>query len=126
MPVLSTVAGLVDSLNIGPLEVERRAPPTPNEFGGFDASPATVIRVNPIVAHNLEGRDLDQMPEAERTKETVEFYSRRRLFSTEDGQAADVVRYNGRKFRIVKTRNYDLQGEVFISIGQLEDLQARP
>ncbi len=126
MAVLSTVASLIDSLNVGPLQVERRGPPTPNAYGGFDAATPVVLTVNPISAHNLDGRDLQQLPEAERTTETVEFYTQTRLFSTEDGQAADVVLYNGRRFRIIRTKNYYLQGDVFISIGQLEDLQARP
>lgn len=126
MPVLGTVASLVDSLNVGPLQVERRGPPTANAYGGFDAATPAVLFVSPIAAHNLDGRDLLQLPEAERTSETVEFYTRQRLFSTEDGQDADVVLYNGRRFRIIRTKNYDLQGGVFVSIGQLEDLQARP
>ena len=120
------VADLVDRFDVGPLQVERRTPPTPNAWGGFDTAPATVLSIRPISAHNVQGRDLDQLPEADRVSEVVQFYTRTRLYTATDGFAPDVVLYQGRRWRIVTVRDFDPQGGIYCALGVLEDPQARP
>lgn len=120
------VASLVDDFNVGPLEVERRNPPTQNEFGGYDAATASVVTLDPVAAHNTTGRDLDQVPEADRNSEVVQFYTRERLFVADGGRAADVVLYRDRKFRIIRVRDFEVQGGVYCAFGALQDVQAVP
>ncbi len=117
---------IIDDCNVGPLQVERRLPPVPNAYGGFDPSPAVAVTLNPVAAHNVDGRDLLQVPEADRTSEMVQFYTKVRLFVADGGQAPDVVTYRGRRFRIVRVQDYELQGGVYCSMGALEDLQSKP
>ena len=123
MVLLSTVASLVDSLNIGPLAVERASAPVANAWGGYDTPTPATFQINPIAAHVSTGRDLDSDRSADRNSERVEFYTRRRLFVSDGGQAADVITYQGRRYRVIQTQNYDPQGAVYISIGVLEDVQ---
>lgn len=117
------VADLIDDCNMGPLMVERKGQPTKNAHGGFDDAPVTLIRFNPIAAHNTSGRDLDQVPEADRNSELVTFQAKRRFFVADGGQAADVVRYQGRRFRVVAVMDYTLQGGVYIAHAALVDVQ---
>lgn len=120
------VASLVHEFNVGPLTVERRSTPTQNQFGGFDPAVAEMVGLDPVAAHNLTGRDLDQVPEADRNSEVVQFYTLERLHVADAGRVADVVLYRGRRFRIIKVRDFELQGEVFCAFGALEDVQAVP
>ena len=120
------VGSLIDECNVGPLTLERRLAPTPNAFGGFDAQAPQILTLEPVAAHNLTGRDLDQLPEADRNSEIVEFYTKIRLFVADVGHAPDVVLYQGRRWRIVRVMDYDIQGDVYMSYGALEDLQAVP
>lgn len=117
---------LIDDCNVGPLQVERRTPPTQNQFGGFEAAAPVVFDLNPVAAHTLNGRDLLQVPEADRNGEVVRFQTKVRLFVADGGHAPDVVTYRGRRWRIVRVDDYLLQGGVFIADGALEDLQAQP
>jgi hypothetical protein len=117
------VGGLIDECNVGPLQVERRLPPVQNSFGGFDRQAPTVFQLNPVAAHTLNGRDLLQVPEADRNGEVTRFQAKERLFVADGGQAADVITYRGRRWRIVRVDDYLLQGGVFIADGALEDLQ---
>lgn len=117
------VAELIDDCNVGPLTVERRAAPTQNEFGAYEPSAVTLITVDPVAAHNLTGRDLLQLPEADRNREVTEFYTKVRLFVADDGQAADVVQYNNRRWRVIKVLDYEQQGAVYMSWGILVDKQ---
>ncbi len=137
MTVMDPVSSLVDDFDpgIGPLTVERRVAPTQNEFGGWDASPAITFQLSPVAAHNVSGRDLDQVPEADRNSEIVQFYARDGSFPagidvgfrvSDQGYGADVVLYEGRRYRIVTVRNFSPQGRVWCAMGALEDVQARP
>ncbi len=120
------VADLIDEFNVGPLTVERRSTPTQNQFGGREPVAAEVVALDPVAAHNLTGRDLDQVPEADRNSEVVQFYSQVRLRVADGGRVADVVEYQSRRFRIVRVRDFDPQGGVFCAFGALEDVQAVP
>ena len=120
------VGCIIDDCNVGPLQVERRGPPVQNEFGGFDAAAPVVFSLNPVAAHNLDGRDLLQVPEADRNSETVQFYTKQRLHVADGGFAPDVVLYRGRRWRITRVQDYEIQGGVFCALGTLEDLQSIP
>lgn len=120
------VASLISDCNLGPLTVERRVPPVKNKYGGMDASPPVLITLDPVTWHTLNGRDLDQVPEADRNSEIRQFYTWERLHVADDGQAADVVLEGGRRYRCIKVNNYDPQGRVFFTLAVLEDPQARP
>ena len=121
------VASLIDDFNVGPLTVERRDPPVANQFHGYDpATPAEQIVLDEVAAHNVEGRDLLQVPEADRNTEVVQFYTKVRLHVADDGRIADIVNYRDRRYRIVRVRDFELQGEVYCAFGALEEVQALP
>jgi len=122
MPLLN-VNSLVTSFNVGPLTVTRRSPPTQNQYGGYEPGAANVFQINPVAVHNMTGRDLQQVPEADRNIETIKIYTKVRLYVADGGQAADVLTYQGRNFRIVQVADFDPQGAVYISLGQLQDVQ---
>lgn len=115
------VADLIDEFDVGPLTVERRVTPTQNAFGGYTDAVATQVILNPVAAHNVVGRDLEQVPEADRNTEIVQFYTKVRLFVADGGQVADIVTYNDRRFRIIKVRDFDLQGGIYCAFGALEE-----
>ncbi len=113
------VKSLIARFNVGPLTVARRVPPVQNVYGGYVEATGSQVTLDPVAAHNVEGRDLEQVPEADRNTEIVEFYTLVRLHVADGDQAADVVTYRDRDFRIVKVLDYDLQGETYISFGAL-------
>jgi hypothetical protein len=116
------VKELLTEFNVGPLTVARRDQPTRNVYGGYEQATSTQVTLDPVAAHNLEGRDLEQVPEADRNTEIVQFYSLVRLHAADGEQAADVITYRDRDFRIIKSMDYDLQGEVWISWGALVEI----
>ena len=117
------VAPVIVEFNVGPLAVERRSAPTQNAFGGRDSAAPVPIVLDPVSAHNLTGRDLDRVPEAGRNSEVVQFYTFVRLFVADGGNAADVVLHRSRRYRIVKVRDFEVQGGVYCAFGALEDVQ---
>ena len=124
MPTLSNVAGIIPSLaTAGGIDVARKGLPIQNSYGEYEAAPEVIIHIEPVVVHNLSGRDLDQLPEANRNRETIEVYTRVRLFVSDDGQDADIVIYRARRFKAIQAMDYELQGGVYITICSMEDKQ---
>lgn len=121
MPLQPNVAGLVQSFNVGPLTLTRRTSPTQNEFGGYDDVTPSSVTLDPVAIHPVTGRDLDQVPEAHRNRETIRVYTTVRLYVGDGGQAADTVSYRGRTWRVVNTEDNELQGGVYLSLAVLED-----
>lgn len=119
MPLLPNVAGLVDNFNVGPLTVHRPGLPTETEFGDFLPAVDATVQLNPVAVHTLSGRDLEQLPEADRNTETIQLYTRVRLFVADGGAIADVVEYQGRSFRVTQVQDNDPQGGVYIALAQL-------
>jgi hypothetical protein len=118
------VACLIDDCQIaGGLNIRRAAPPAQNVYGGWDRQAYATIRISPIAVHNLTGRDLDQLPEADRNSEAIRVYTKVRLFVADGGQAADVVEYQGRLWRVTQVLDYSLQGAVYVSTATLQDVQ---
>jgi len=135
MAVLPTVWSLVDSLATGPITIERQGQKTQTKYGDWQAGAVTSFVVTPVSAHNATGRDLLQVPEADRNRETVKFIAREGSFPAgqergwrvaDKGYQADVAIYRGRRFRFINSRDFELQGRVWIGLGVLEELQSVP
>ena len=125
MPVLSNVNGIIESLKIpGGCQIARKSEPIQNAYGTYTAAAETIINVPKCVIHNLGGRDLEQLPEANRTRETIQIYTYIRLYVADGGKDADIVIYRGRRFKVIRVMDYDLQGACYISIAQLEEENA--
>lgn len=122
----------VDAFNVGPLTVERRSAPTKDDYGVYQPGPATTYVVNPVAAHPVTGRDLDVLPEADRNSGVYQFYARRNSFPanitngwrvSDKGYDADIVQYNGRRYRLTAAPDYNLQGRVWCALGVLMETQ---
>ncbi len=130
-PVASTVDDFDLTPELGPLLVERRTSPVKNTTGGYDPASPSTISVQPWSAHNVTGRDLDQVPEADRNSEVVQFYTRdgswpgvaKGFRVADQGSAADVVAYNGRNYRVTTVRDFSPQGRVWCGFGVLMETQ---
>lgn len=114
------VIDLLTEYNVGPLDVERRGPPVQNPFGGYSEVDASIIRLDPVAVHSVDGQGLLQVPEADRQSEVIKVYTSTRLYVGREGQAPDVLLYAGSRFRIVSVVDLARQGSVFISLGVLE------
>lgn len=109
---------------LGPLKVERRAAPALNEFGEFVSPAPTILRVSPWVAHTAGGRALAQVPEADRSKETIEIYVQNfRLYVADNNRQPDVVHYDDRRWRVVVANRFAAQGRVHFALAVLLDTQ---
>ena len=125
MSIPLPVAPLVEHCRIpGGLIIRRAGQPVQDgTFGDFVAAPETSIRFDPIAVHNLSGRDLDQLPEADRNSEAVRVYTWSRVYVADGGQAADILEYQSRDWRCTQALDYSLQGAVWISTFTLVDVQ---
>lgn len=126
------VGSIINRFNVGPLTMTRYGAPTKNARGAYESVTPFTFEVSPIAAHTVDGRQLLQVPEADRNSEIVEFYARTssfpaaqvaKFFVADGGNQADVLAYDGRLFRIVTAHNYDVQGGVHIAFGALQDKQ---
>lgn len=115
------LAPLVRATNVGPLVLYRAAPPVANAYGGFDASAPATLSLEPVTVHTASGRDLDQLPEADRTRETVQIHTLEALHVADGDQAADRLVYQARVYRVVHVEDYSRMGGVWISLGVLEE-----
>jgi len=112
---------LVQLYNVGPLALYRTAPPTRNEFGESVVPSSIVITLNPVSVHPVNGKELEQLREADRTKEVTKFYTLVRTYVS-DG-FSDVVTWSGRNWKISNVSDFSTQGGVYISLGVLLDVQ---
>lgn len=126
------VGKVINRFNVGPLTMTRRSAPTKNARGGYEPVTPFTFEVTPIAAHTVDGRQLLQVPEADRNSEIMEFYARTssfpagqagKFFVADGGNGADILSYNGRLFRIVTAHDYATQGGVHIAFGALQDVQ---
>ena len=122
MALLDAVSSLVTRYNVGPLTVHRPGPGVQNAYGDYTDAAAATITIDPVAVHTATGRALLQVPEADRTIETIELYTNVRLYLSEDGQVADRVEYRDRTFRVVHVDDYDLQGGIYLALAQLEEV----
>jgi hypothetical protein len=118
------VASLIDDCAIpGGLTIRRAGQATQNQYGGFTPAVSVGILINPIAVHNMTGRDLDQLPEADRNSEAIRVYTKRQVFVQDNNQAADIVEYQSRTWRVTQVLDYSIQGGVYISTATLQDVQ---
>ena len=118
------VDGLIDDFAIpGGLVLLRSLSPVKNARGSFVAQPDQAIPLRPVAAHNYSGRDLLQLPESDRTGETIRVYTKVRVYSGSGGFTADKLQYRGRTWRCVQVLDYSIQGGVYVSTFVLQDVQ---
>jgi hypothetical protein len=122
MALLSSVAGLINSFNQGPLTVTRRGPPTRNAYGEFVEGAGVAVVLNPVAVHVASSRSRENLPEAIRNRETIEVYTRgQRMYVGNDGYASDVIAYQGRNYVVSFVDDYLLNGGVYMALAVLED-----
>lgn len=122
------VASLVEDFDLspvlGPLKIERRAAPSLNALGEQVSSAPTYLRVRPWTAHTASGRNLLQVPEADRNTEVIEVYVKNvRLYVADASREPDVVHYEGRRFRVTVVNRFAKQGNVYFALAVLLDEQ---
>jgi hypothetical protein len=122
MAVFGSMPGLIAQMSIGPLTVLRATAPTQNERGGFDPGDIEDGELNPVAVHTVSGRELEQVPEADRHRETIRVYTVERLHVTDDGQSSDRIVYDGRLYRVTASENYGPQGDVYMALAVLDDI----
>jgi hypothetical protein len=117
------VAEMISEMNMGPLTLERASAPVQNSRGAYEPSTPAALVLDPVVTHTLTGRDLDQVPEANRTSEVRVFYATVRIYVADGGNDADVITFEGRKFRVFSSSNAAAEGGVYWANASLEDDQ---
>lgn len=137
MSLVDPIATLINDFDLtaelGPLVVERRVAAGKNAFGAYEPAAGVPFNLSPWSAHDVSGRTLEQMPEADRNKGPVQFYARNGSFPgvvakgfrvSDDGSDSDVMLYRGRRYRTTMVRDFDAQGRVWCAVAVLEDVQA--
>jgi hypothetical protein len=119
--VTLSIPPLIESFNVGPLTVHRPAPPVQNDWGGYDEGVDVLVTVDPVSVHTLRGRDLWQVPEADRNREIIVLYTTARLYVADDGNVADRVDYQGHTYRVITVEDYDSNGGCYTARAALED-----
>jgi PAS domain-containing protein len=120
------VSSLVDDFDLtsalGPLKVERRVAPTLNAQGEFETAAPTYLRLSPWTAHTASGRNLQQVPEADRSTEVTEFYVQNtRLYVADGNRPPDILHYQDRRWRVVTVNRFGAQGRVWFVLAVLVD-----
>lgn len=131
---MDPVASLVNDFDLtpdeGPCVVDRYPQPTKNARGAFEPGSPSPFNLSPWVAHNVTGRDLLQLPEADRNSEIVQIYANNSSFPgaivkgfrvADDGKGADIFTYRARRYRVIMVRDFSIQGRVWCAWGTLED-----
>ena len=107
----------------GGLSVEVPGTDTINALGHVvTAAPSTVV-YDPIAVHVATTRDMQRLPEADRTTETIALYSVVSL-RTAGGSAPYIVTYGGRRYVVSDVSDHDAQGGVWHSLAKLEQTTA--
>lgn len=117
---LLDVASLIDEFNVGPIPCIRKGAPALNAYGEFVPAAASTIQLNPCAVHTATGTTLLQLAEADRNTETIEVYTKgQRLYAADDSQAADIVQYQGKKYKVSVTNDYEQNGGVYFALAVL-------
>jgi hypothetical protein len=114
------VSGLVAHFNYGPLTVQRAGPPTLSALGAFQDATPVPVTLNPVGVHTLNGRELEQVPEADRLREHIKIYTKVRLYVADGDKVADRLEWRGRTYRVISVKDYELQAGAYLSIAVLE------
>jgi hypothetical protein len=117
--IVEGLGEMILDLNMGPLVLERRAAPVQNDRGVWVEQAPTLINVNPVVWHTLEGRELALSKAADMNKEVRRFYARIRFYVSDTG--SDIVQCEGKRYRFLSSSDYLTSGGVFFGDAVLED-----
>ncbi len=120
------VASLIDLFDQGPVVITRALAGAINDYGEVTPGGTSSVTLDPVAIHVATGRDLEVLPEADRTRETIKIYSRVALYTTQGDYTADIVPYQGRVYRVVTSTNINTNGLVWVSLAQLVDAGGPP
>jgi hypothetical protein len=124
LDVDSLVADFDLASQYGSLVIERRAAPTLGTGGVFTSPAPTLMHVRPWTAHTASGREILEVPEADRNKEATVFYVQNIPIYVADGnRQADVFRYQDRRWVASVVHRYGAQGRVWFAVCVLADTQ---
>jgi hypothetical protein len=125
MPFLGSVAQLPQRFNVGPLTLHRpTADKVQNEYGGFDDAADSTLDLDPVSVVDASALQLEQLPEADRHRKTIQIIATVRLYASDGGKLADRVEYQGRTYRVVSVEDYELAGGVWLALAQAEEVTA--
>lgn len=124
MPLPIDVAEVIDELALpGGLDIERRGPGTRNAAGEIVPASPTIVHLDPVAVVPVTGRRL-QRDSSDRPRETIDIYARAAILAGNATQAADVARYNGRRFTVIGVQDYSAHGGVWIATAELQEALA--
>jgi hypothetical protein len=90
-----------------------------DQYGRFPSNPSADFTVAPIMVHEASGRDLQQLPEADRQVETIKVYTKVRLYC--DTGLQDFIAYRSRLWKITRVEDYSIQGNGYVCLAQLKE-----
>jgi hypothetical protein len=102
----------------GGLTVNRTSAAVQNSRGGWDRPPPLAVHYDPIAVHNISGKALLQVSEAQRTSAAVQLYTQAPIYK------GDVLVYNGVLWLVLQVADYALQGGAYIGQATLQDPQS--
>ena len=108
------VASLIPQANVGPLVVTRRGAPVKSASGAWAPGPAASFSVDPIACYTVTGRDLQALPDADRSKDVRRFICRVRIRVAGEGVPPDVITYLGNDYEAKIAHDYAENGGVWI------------
>ena len=120
------VASLIDLFDRGPITVTREAAGAINAYGEVDPGAQSTVVVDVAAVHVLSGRDLEAMPEADRSRESIKIYTREALYTSQGSQTADLIAYQSRLYRVITATDIDGNGAVWVSVAQMIDAGGPP
>lgn len=121
LAIAQLIASMAAATGGGALTVHRPGAPTQNDYGGFDSAADVEVTIDPAAVHTVSGRELDQLPEADRTRETIQVYTTARLYVADGGQVADRIEWRDRMWRVVRVEDYAVQGGAWTALAVLEE-----
>ena len=107
MPILN-LGPVVSSFALPNSITVERIQNTSYDSDGFPVYNAPTELQMKAVVHNATPADLQMLPEGERVKETIIIFTRTALVTadTSSKDAADVVQYSGKRYRVLLSENW--------------------
>lgn len=104
------LAGTIDVL------VTRRPAGNYGADGHYDSAADSILTIR-VRAQPATPREMEQLPEARRSTQTIALWSGVALFTTtENGQQADVVQYQSEDYEVAKVEDWSRQGGFWKSL----------
>lgn len=102
--------------------LKRAARPVLDTVTGVFEPQAAVESDIDVTIHTLSGRDLVEVPEADRNTEMIQVYAIERLYVADDGATeADRLVWEGRTYRVTKVFDENVNGGVWMAYATLEE-----